>query len=113
MDYRCPRCSKAIRRRKLTQAVVARMEIDCPHCRGPLQLNIHRSEMAAAMAGFAAFLVVAAAGWWLKSDRLVLLAIGVAMITLVALSVLEHLVLRTWPRYAPNNKEATPRERLP
>ena len=100
MDFRCPLCGHDLGRRKLTQAVIARMEIDCARCAGRIQLNVHRAEMVLVILSFAAFVVLAALAFWLQDQPLMLAAFAVAMAGAAALPLLERTYLRRWPRYA-------------
>ncbi len=100
MDYRCPLCGHDLGRRKITQAVVTRMEIDCAKCNGRIRLNVHRAEMVLVIFNFAAFVVLAALAFWLQSQPLMLTAFAVAMAGAATLPLLERVYLRSWPRYA-------------
>jgi DNA-directed RNA polymerase subunit RPC12/RpoP len=101
MDKRCPICRADLGARKLSQAIVARMEIDCPHCMSRVRLNYHWTEVIAVFLGFGAFVVLAALAYRLQSQGLMLFAFGAAMAGALALPVLERTYLRSWPRYAP------------
>lgn len=101
MDHRCPVCRTDLRKRRWSQAIVARMEIECPHCKSVLRLNIHRAEVALVLAVFAAIVALGTLGYRLHSDALLLAAFIVAMLGSLALPVLERRYLRSWPRYAP------------
>ncbi|MEK6243763.1 MAG: hypothetical protein AABM33_04600 [Pseudomonadota bacterium] len=87
-------------KRKLIQAVVARMEIDCSHCKSTIRLNVHRAETIIVLLNFGTIIVLAAFAYWFQSQGLVLSALGAAMVGALALPVLEQTYLRTWPRYA-------------
>ncbi len=99
MDHRCPVCSADLKRRKLSQAIVARMEIECSYCKNALQLNIHRLEVILVLFVFGAIVVLAALAYWVQSQSLALTAFGVAMAGSLALPLLERIYLRSWPRY--------------
>ena len=101
MDYRCPICRADLGHRKLSQAIVARMEMDCTHCKGRVRLNVHRLEMIIVMFNFGAIAVMGALAYWYQSQGLMLVAIGAAMAGVLALPVLERTGLRNWPRYTP------------
>ncbi len=101
MDNRCPVCRADLGARKLSQAIVARMEIDCPRCKSRIRLNYHWTEVIAVALGFGAFVVLAALAYWLQSQQLMIIAFGAAMAGALALPLLEWTYLRTWPRYAP------------
>ena len=100
MDHRCPVCRAIPGKQKFAQAVVARMEMDCPHCKSRIRLNVHRLEETVVLFGFGIFVALAAAAYWFRSEALVLGALGTAMLGALALAVLEQTLLRTWPRYA-------------
>lgn len=99
MNYECPGCGASLRRRKLSEAVVTRMEIDCPGCKSRVQLNLHQAEIAILLMGCAVFLVLAALAYWQQSQGLVLAALVSAAAAWAALQVFERTVLRGWPRY--------------
>lgn len=101
MDYRCPLCGKDLPARKLSQAIIAQMELDCPHCKRRLQLNVHWAETAAILGGFGGFALFAALAYWLDRQGLYLVAFAAAMAGALALPLLERLGLRSWPRYVP------------
>ena len=99
MDYRCPHCTRSVRTRKLSQAIVARMELDCPHCKGRVRLNIHRLEEAVVFLNIAALAVLALLAYRYQSQDLVLAAVAVAFLGAASLPVIELFWLRAWPRY--------------
>jgi len=99
MNYQCPVCGANLRQRKLAQAVVARMEIDCPGCNSRVQLNLHQAEIAILLLSCAAFLVLAVLAYRLQSQGLLLIALCGAVAGVAALQVFERTVLRSWPRY--------------
>ena len=99
MDYRCPDCRANLAKRRISEVVIARMEIDCSHCKRTIRLHVHRAEAAFVLVGFGAFVVFAALAVWLQSHGLMLLAFGTAMLSALALPLLERTYLRTWPRY--------------
>ena len=100
MDYRCPVCRGSLAKRKFSHAVVARMEIDCPHCNSTIRLNVHRSELIVVLLNFGAIVVLVALAYRFRSQGLLLFAFGAAMVGALALPVLERTYLRNWPRYA-------------
>jgi DNA-directed RNA polymerase subunit RPC12/RpoP len=104
VDYRCPVCRANLAKRRLSEAVIARMEIDCSHCKSTIRLNVHPAEAMAVILGFGGFVVLAALAYWLQSHGLMLLAFGAAMLSALALPLLERTYLRTWPRYATLDK---------
>lgn len=99
MDYRCPVCSAHIRRRRLSEAVIVRLETDCPHCKSTIRVNVHRAETIVVLFNFVTIVVLGVSAYWLQSGGLVLLALGAAMAGALALPLVEHY-LRDWPRYA-------------
>ena len=100
MDYRCPLCGKDLRKRRLTEAVVTRMEIECLHCKGVIRLNLHPAEMITVTLIFGALVILAVLGYWLESRGAVIAFLGVAMVGALAMPVLEKFILRAWLRYA-------------
>lgn len=106
MDYHCPVCRVILTKRKFSHAVVARMEIDCPHCRNTIRHNFHRAEVMAVLLGFGSFVVAAASAYRLQSEGLMLVALGAAMAGALALPLLERTYLRSWPRYAAIAKDS-------
>jgi DNA-directed RNA polymerase subunit RPC12/RpoP len=103
VDHRCPLCARDLAARRLSQAIIARMEIDCPHCKRRIRLNVHRLEEALLLATFAGFVVLAALGYWLDRKGFFLGAFGAALLGAGALPLAERVWLRTWPRYVPAN----------
>lgn len=101
MDYRCPLCGNDLGARKLSRAIIAQMEIDCPHCKRRIRLNVHRAEAAAILGGFGGFAAFAALAYWLDRQGLYLAAFAAAMAGALALPLIERLWLRAWPRYVP------------
>ncbi len=99
MDHRCPMCRKDIVERKLSRAIIAAMDIDCPHCMHKIHLNIHRAEALVVLFNFSLIVVLAAFAYWFQSRGLVLAALGAALVGALAVPLLERVVLRTWPRY--------------
>jgi len=100
MDYRCPVCGANLGRRRLSEAVVARMEVECSHCKNVIHLNIHPLEVVVVLLIFGAIVILAALGYWLRSQGLMLSVFGTAMVGALALPLLEKIYLRSWPRYA-------------
>ena len=99
MDYRCPVCRANLAKRRLTQAIVVRMEIECSNCNSRIQHNFHRAEVFVVVSGFGTFAALAALAYRLQSQSLMLYAFGAAMVSALALPLLERACLRTWPRY--------------
>ena len=100
MDYRCPVCAVDLKKRRLSEAVITKMEIDCSHCGKTIRLNLHRVEMFVVLLNFGAIVTLAVLAYWLGSERLVLMAFGAAMLGALAFPLLERTLLRTWPRYS-------------
>jgi len=101
MDNRCPICSKDLGRRKLAYSIVARMDVDCPHCGGGLTVHVHPAERALVLGGTGAALALAVASYLAQSQSLLLAALLAGMAAAGALSVLGQAWLRAWPRYRP------------
>ncbi len=99
MDNRCPLCKGDLGKRKFSHAVVARIEIDCSHCKRTIRVNVHRSEVVIVLFNFGAIVVLVCLAYWLRSQGLLLFAFAAAMAGALALPVLERTYLRTWPRY--------------
>jgi DNA-directed RNA polymerase subunit RPC12/RpoP len=99
MDYRCPDCGANLAKRKLSQTIVARMEIDCSHCKNTIRVNVHPVERMIVFLNFAAIVVLIATAYWFQSQGLVLLAFGAVMAGALALPLLENTYLRNWARY--------------
>jgi hypothetical protein len=99
MDHRCPICNESLGKRKMAQAVVVRMERECPHCHRTIHLNVHRAEEIVVLLSFGTVVVLAAFGYWFQSQGLVVTALCAAMAGALALPLLEQTYLRTWPRY--------------
>ena len=99
MDYRCPICRENQAKRRLTQAVVVRMEIECANCKSRIRHNFHRAEVIAVTLCFGSFATLAAFAYWLQNQDLMIFAFGAAMAGALASPLLEHTYLRTWPRY--------------
>lgn len=101
MDHRCPLCGRDLSGRRLSQAIIARMEIDCPHCKRRIRVNVHRLEEALLLSTLAGFVLLAALGYWLERESFYLAAFAAAMLGAAALPLAERIWLRTWPRYVP------------
>lgn len=100
MDTRCPLCGAALGKRKLAAAIVARMDMDCMHCKGRIRLNLHPLELRIVLLATAAFVAAALLAYLMQSEALVLLAFGIAAAGAIALELHARLRLREWPRYA-------------
>ncbi|HEX5092012.1 MAG TPA: hypothetical protein VFV84_04900 [Burkholderiales bacterium] len=101
MDNCCPACRRDLGRRKLAYSIVARMDVDCPHCDAGLTVHVHPAERALVLGGAGVALVLAVWSYFSQSQVLLLAAFAAAMAAAAALSVLERLWLRAWPRYVP------------
>jgi len=101
MDNRCPVCGKHLGRRKLAYSVIARMDVDCPHCGGGLSVNVHFGERAIVLAGAGTVLALAVLSYVLKSQALLLAAFAAGAGAAGALTAFERIGLRAWPRYVP------------
>lgn len=108
MDYRCPVCGEDLGNRRLTQAVVTRMEIDCPKCKRIIRLNVHRVEMLVVVLSFGAIVALAALGYWLQSQKLMMLAFAAAAAGSLAVPLLERTYLRSWRRYVAGAEHSKP-----
>lgn len=106
MDHRCPHCGRDLATRKLTQPIVARMEVDCRHCKRRIRVNVHRAEEAVILGSFGAVVAFAALGYWLDRQGFYLVAFAAAMLGAAVLPLVERVWLRTWPRYAAIEAEA-------
>lgn len=105
MDCRCPVCGADLgRTRKLSQAIVVRMDIDCPRCNGRISLNIHPAEHIATMVSVAAVLALGAAAYFTQSRALAVAAFCAVMLGALVLPLLETIYLRTWPRYVRSDR---------
>ena len=100
MDYRCPVCATNLAKRRLTQAIITRMETDCSNCKSTIRLNVHRAEAVLVVLDFGAIIVFGVLAYKLQSQSLALAAFGAVMLGALALPLLEHTYLRIWPRYA-------------
>ena len=106
MDYRCPVCRVNLGTRRLSQAVVTRMEIDCSHCKSKIRLEVHWAEEIVVLLSFGTVAVLAGFAYWFQSQGLVLTALGAAMAGALALPLLERTWLRNWPRYASSGQSS-------
>lgn len=101
MNQRCPHCSRDLASRKLAGSIIARMDLDCPHCHGALAVNVHPVETALVLGSVGAALALAALAYTTQSQGLLLAALAVGMGGAAAIYALERSWLRDWPRYAP------------
>ena len=74
MIHRCPACHGSLSKRKLVDAVITRMESECPHCKRRLRLNVHRAEQTAVIVNFAAIVGLGGLAFALKSEPLMVAA---------------------------------------
>jgi hypothetical protein len=107
MDHRCPHCGGDLTARKLSQPIVARMEVDCRHCKRRIRVNVHPVEEALILGSFAAVVVLAGLGYWLDRQGFYLGAFAAVMLGAAALPLAERIWLKAWPRYAAIEAEAT------
>lgn len=108
MNHRCPLCRMDLGQRKLGQAIIARMELDCPYCLNRIRLNVHPAEALVALLNLALVIVLAVLAYRYQSQGLVIAALGVAMAGMLVLPLLEKTLLRDWPRYARHAKAPQP-----
>jgi DNA-directed RNA polymerase subunit RPC12/RpoP len=99
MDYRCPLCGRDLATSKPARSLIARMDVDCPHCLGRLQVHVHRAESLLVLATVAACVVLATLASWRQDQGLLLAALGVGMAGAAAIYVAERTWLRAWPRF--------------
>lgn len=99
MDNRCPLCGKDLGRKKLAYAVIARMDMECPHCRRGLSMNLHRAETAIVILGTGGALVLLVLSLYTRSQALLLAALAIGAAAAAAEFALERFWLRRWPRY--------------
>jgi hypothetical protein len=106
MDNRCPICGEDLGRRKLAYSIVARLDVDCPHCHGGLTVHVHPAERFLMLGGTGAALALAVASYAEQSQRLMLAAVVAGMAAGGAMWVLDRIWLRAWPRYVPRELRA-------
>lgn len=107
MDHRCPHCGHDLASRKFSQAIIARMEIDCPNCKRRIRVNVHRAEEILIVGSFGGLALFAAIGYWLDRKELYLVAFAIAMLGAAGLPLAERWWLRTWPRYVPYDQSGS------
>ncbi|HEX2200070.1 MAG TPA: hypothetical protein VHG88_15835 [Burkholderiales bacterium] len=108
MDHRCPHCNRDLTARRLSQPIIARLEVDCRYCKRRIKVNVHRAEEVLIFATLAGFLLCAGLGYALDRQGLYAVAFGVAMAGAGALPLAERVWLRTWRRYVPIEAPAVP-----
>lgn len=101
MDFRCPLCSRDLATVKAARSLIARMDLDCPHCLGRLQVNVHRAETLLVLGTVAGCVVLAAFAYVRQSQGLLLAALGLGMASAALIYVAERTALRDWPRFRP------------
>ena len=101
MDYRCPHCERDLATRRLSQPIIARMEIDCRYCKRRIKVNVHRAEEVLIFATLAGFAACAGLAYALDRQGWYAAAFAVAMLGAGALPLAERVWLRTWRRYVP------------
>lgn len=111
MDHRCPHCGESLRLRRLTHAIISRLEIECPKCGRKLRRNVHRVEEAIVVASFGLLVAFALAAHALGREGLILAGLAAAASGAVALPLLERTWLKDWPRY--RRPDPTPPEERP
>jgi len=100
--HRCPLCTRDLSSRRLADAIIARMEIECPHCAGRLDVNVHALEKAVVLGTVALCVALASLAYAWTSQPLLLAALGAGMAGAALQYVLERTWLRRWPRYVPH-----------
>jgi len=86
MDYRCPVCPADLGKRRLGQAILIKMAIECSHCKSVLYLNVHRVETIIVVINFAAIVVLAAFAYWFESKGMVRAAFDAAGLRALAVA---------------------------
>lgn len=99
MDLRCPLCGRDLASTKAARSLIARMDLDCPHCLGRLQVNLHRSETLLVLGTVAACVALAALAYLRQSQGLLLVALAGGMAGAAAVYIGERTWLRAWPRF--------------
>jgi DNA-directed RNA polymerase subunit RPC12/RpoP len=102
MNTRCPRCGRELATRKLANAIIVRMELDCPGCQQRLRLNLHPAETTVVLAATATFLALAVMAYQRQSHALLLAALAAGLLGMAAVYAVERHWLRDWPRYVVN-----------
>jgi DNA-directed RNA polymerase subunit RPC12/RpoP len=99
MDYRCAHCGRDLAATKPARSLIARMDVDCPHCMGRLQMNLHRAETLIVLGSVAGCVALAALAYARQSQVLLLTALALGMAGAAALYIVERTWLRAWPRF--------------
>lgn len=77
------------------------MDVECPHCAAPLSVNVHRAESGLVLGSVGGCVALAALAYALRSQSLLLWALGGGLSGAGATYLLERVWLRSWPRYVP------------
>ena len=101
MDYRCPLCNRDLAASKPARSLIARMDLDCPHCLGRLHMNVHRAETLLVLGTVAGCVALAALAYARQSQGLLLAALAVGMAGAALIYIAERIWLRAWPRFRP------------
>jgi hypothetical protein len=99
MDYRCPLCRRDLATSKAARSLIARMDLDCPHCFARLQVNVHRAETLCVLGTVAGCVALAALAYARQSQGLLLAALALGMAGAAALYIGERTWLTAWPRF--------------
>lgn len=99
MDYRCPLCGRDLATSKPARSLVARMNVDCPHCLGRLEVNVHRAETLIVLGSVAGCVALAALAYARQSQSLLLTALALGAAGAAAVYIAERIWLRAWPRF--------------
>jgi hypothetical protein len=101
MDFRCPLCRRDLATVKAARSLIARMDLDCPHCFARLQVNVHRAETFLVLGTVAGCVALAALAYARQSQALLLTALALGMAGAAAVYIAERTLLRAWPRFRP------------
>jgi len=99
MDYRCPRCGRDLAGSKPVRSLIARMDLDCPHCLARLQVNVHRAETLLVLGTVTGCVALATLAYLRQDQALLLAALGGGMAGAAAIYAAERTALRAWPRF--------------
>lgn len=81
------------------RSLIARMDLDCPHCFARLQVNVHRAETLLVLGTVAGCVALAALAYLSQDRELLLVALGGGMAGAAAIYAAERTALRAWPRF--------------
>jgi len=101
MDTRCPLCGADLGKTKPARSLIARMNLDCSHCLGQLEMNVHPAETALVLASVGGAVALAALAYARQSQALLLAALALGMAGAAAIYAVERTWLRRWPRFRP------------